>query len=331
MSLVRAERRRLHKRRVTVVMLAIGVILLGLIAGGTWFSNHKVSDATRAAAVAQAEQEYQRALDDWNSNGKKRCEDDVKAGQIPAEACQGPKPDYFLADYYMPSTFVFKAGFRDMLTVWAMIMAFVALVIGASSIGAEWSSGSMMNLLTWQPRRVRVLGTKLGVLLAVTAFWSLVVGALWTAAMWATAVFRGTTAGMTSGTWQSFALTGLRGLGVVAAAAVFGFVLASLGRRTAVAMGVLIALIVVTQFGLTILLFMAKVRYPEMFFVGNHLQAWMNGSVTMYDQTSCDFSAGMCQPQQLVLTWQRAGTIFGAGLLALVGLSMWQIRARDVA
>ncbi|MEV0273096.1 ABC transporter permease subunit [Hamadaea sp. NPDC050747] len=330
MSLVRAERRRLHKRRVTVVMLAIGLILLGLIAGGTWFSNQKVSEATRAAAVAQAEQEYQRSLEDWNRH-KQDCEDEVKAGRVPAEACQGPQREYFRAEYYMPSTFDFKASFREMITVWAMIMAFVALIVGASSIGAEWSSGSMMNLLTWQPRRVRVLATKLGVLIGVLTGWSLVLGALWTAAMWVTAVFRGTTAGMTSGTWQSFALTGLRGLGVVAAGAIFGFVLASLGRRTAVAMGVLIALIVVTQFGLTILLFMAKVRYPEMFFVGNYLQAWMNGSVTLYDQTSCDFSTGACQPQELILTWQRAGSIFGVGLVALVGAAMWQIRARDVA
>ncbi|NUO61125.1 MAG: ABC transporter permease subunit [Hamadaea sp.] len=330
MSLVRAERRRLHKRRVTVVMLAIGLILLGLIAGGTWFSNQKVSEATRAAAAAQAEQEYQRSLEDWNRH-KQDCEDEVKAGRVPAEACQGPQREYFRAEYYMPSTFDFKASFREMIMVWAMIVAFVALVIGASSIGAEWSSGSMMNLLTWQPRRVRVLATKLGVLIGVLTGWSLVLGALWTAAMWVTAVFRGTTAGMTSGTWQSFALTGLRGLGVVAAGAIFGFVLASLGRRTAVAMGVLIALIVVTQFGLTILLFMAKVRYPEMFFVGNYLQAWMNGSVTLYDQTSCDFSTGACQPQELILTWQRAGSIFGVGLVALVGAAMWQIRARDVA
>ncbi|MEV6969069.1 ABC transporter permease subunit [Hamadaea sp. NPDC051192] len=331
MSLVRAERRRLHKRRVTQVMLVVGLLILGLIATGTWFSNQKVSDATRASAAAQAQHDFEQNEKDWNDRFKQMCEEDVKAGRAPEGACQGPRPEDFRAEYYMPSTFDFKSSFREMIMVWAMILAFVALVIGASSIGAEWSSGSMMNLLTWQPRRVRVLGTKLGVLVASLIGWAIVVGALWTAAMWVTAVYRGTTAGMTSGTWQSFGLTGLRGLGVVAAGAIFGFVLASLGRRTAVAMGVLIALIVVTQFGLTILLFMAKVRYPELFFVGNYLQAWMDGSVTLYDQNSCVYDTGICQPATLVLTWQKAGSIFGAGLVALVGLAMWQIRTRDVA
>jgi ABC-2 type transport system permease protein len=330
MSLVRAERRRLHKRRVTVVMLGIGLILLGLIAGGTWFTNQKVGDETKAAAAAQAQQEYERADRDWNDHVKQQCEDSVKAGTTPEGACVGPSREYFKPEYYMPSTFDFKASFREMILVWAMIMAFVALIIGASFIGAEWSSGSMMNLLTWQPQRMRVLGTKLGVLVAVVSFWAVVMGALWTAAMWAVGTFRGTTAGMTSGTWQSFGLTGLRGLGVVVAGAVFGFVLASLGRRTAVAMGVLIALIVVTQFGLTIVLMMAKVRYPELFFVGTHLSAWMNGTETLYDQTGCDYSSGACTPATLVLTWQKSGLIFGGGLLALVGLTMWQIRARDV-
>jgi len=176
-----------------------------------------------------------------------------------------------------------------------------------------------------------VLSTKLGVLLGVLAVWATAILAFWAAAMWAIGTFRGNTSGMTSGTWQSFALTGLRGLGVVLGAATFGFVLASLGRRTAVAMGVLIALIVVTQFGLTIVLHMARVRYPDLFFVGMHLSAWMNGKEILYDQRACDFSSGSCEPAQLVLTWQMSGTIFGAALLALVGAALWQIRSRDVA
>ena len=331
MSLMRAERRRLHKRRVTKMMLLVGVVILGLIAVGTFFSNHKVDDATRAAAAVQAQEEFQRVDREWNDHIKADCENEVKAGRIPADACQGPRQEDFRAEYYMPSTFVFKESFREMILIWAMILGFVGLIIGASSVGAEWSSGGMMNLLTWQPRRMRVLSTKLCVLLGVIAAWATAILAFWAAAMWTIGTLRGTTAAMTSGTWQSFGLTSLRGLGVVVAGATFGFVLASLGRRTTVAMGVLIALIVVTQFGLTIVLYMAKVHFPEQFFVGVHLNAWMNGKEILYDQMDCDFSTGSCEPAKMVLTWQKSGAIFGGALLALVGAALWQIRSRDVA
>lgn len=330
MSLVRAERRRLHKRRVTQAMLVIGLLLLTAIAIGTWFSNQKVDDATRAAAQVRAQQDYEQVNRDWNDRYKAMCEEDVKAGRIPEGSCVGPTPEDFRAEYYMPSTFDFKAASKEMLTVWAVLMGLVALIIGASSIGAEWSSGGMMNLLTWQPRRVRVLGTKLGVLLATVSAWAAAIGALWVAALWTIGTFRGSTAGMTSGAWQSFALAGLRGIGVVAAAATFGFVLASLGRRTAVALGVLLAMFVVLQFGLTMILYMAQVKYPDMFFVGMHLSAWMTGQEVLHAQTGCDISSGACQPETLTLTWQKSGAIFGAGLAALVGVAMWQIRRRDV-
>src|ERR1044071_3528858 len=143
-------------------------------------------------------------------------------------------------------------------------------------------------------------------------------------------MYRGTSTGMTSGTWQSFGLVGLRGLVLVGAGSLFGFVLASLGRRTAVAMGVLIALIVVTQFGLTLVLLAARAPYPDLYFVGNHMVAWMQGHAQVFDQTSCDYSMGACEPKHIDLTWQSSGAIFGAVLLLLTVAAMGQIKRRDV-
>jgi len=51
-----------------------------------------------------------------------------------------------------------------MVTTFAAVLALVAYIVGASFVGAEWSSGGMMNLLLWRPRRLQVLGTKLAVL-----------------------------------------------------------------------------------------------------------------------------------------------------------------------
>ena len=170
----------------------------------------------------------------------------------------------------------------------------------------------------------------MAVLAGSMAVWSVLVFAFWVGFQWLAGTYRGSSAGMTPGTWQSFGLVGLRGLGLAVAGAVFGFVLASLGRRTAVAMGVLIALIVVTQFGLTLILFAAKVRYPNLYFVGNHMAAWMQGRLTLFDQSSCDYSQGACEPKHIDLTWQMSGAIFGTALALLVLASLWQIRQRDV-
>lgn len=332
MSLVRAERRRLHKRRVTKVMLLLGAVLLAVIATGVWFANQKTSDATRAAAAVRAQQDYEQQKNFWDTGGKASCEAAAKQENAdPEQMCgQGPQPGDFRAEYYMPSSYNFKDSFVTMATVWAMIMTFVGLIIGASYVGAEWSTGGMMNLLTWQPRRMRVLGTKMLTLAGAMAAWSAVVFAVWVGLQWMLGTYRGTTAGMTSGTWQSFGLTGLRGLGLVAAGSIFGFVLASLGRRTAVAMGVLIGLIVVTQFGLTLILFAAKVRYPNLFFFGTHVEAWMQGKSRLFAQDACANTFGACTPPHLDLTWQMSGGIVGAGLLVLIGAAMWQIKQRDV-
>jgi ABC-type transport system involved in multi-copper enzyme maturation permease subunit len=331
MSLVRAERRRLHKRRLTKVMLLLGAVILSVIAVAIWFNTEKITPETRAAATVRAQQAYQDQQRHWEAQEKAACERMVKEQGTPVEQeCRGPQPEDFQAESFLRSTFDFRSGFRGMILVWAMIMSFVALIVGASYVGAEWSSGGMMNLLTWRPKRGSVLLTKLLALTGVAAFWSVVVLVLWTAALWAIASFHGSTAGLTAGTWQSFGLMMLRGLLLITAAAAFGFALASLGRRTAVAMGVLIALIVITQFGLTIVLFMAHVRFPEQFFIGSHLTAWMDGQQTLYDHASCEYSMGSCEPATMVLTWQKSGAIFGMALLAMIGASVWQIRSRDV-
>ena len=42
--------------------------------------------------------------------------------------------------------------------------AVVAFIIGATWIGAEWSSRSLVALLFWVPQRMKVMATKIAVL-----------------------------------------------------------------------------------------------------------------------------------------------------------------------
>ena len=75
----------------------------------------------------------------------------------------------------------------------------------------------MMNLLLWRPKRLTVLGTKLAAVLTTLTGVTVVLGALWTLAFWLIGTYRGTTAKVTSGVWQSAGLTGLRALGLILA------------------------------------------------------------------------------------------------------------------
>ncbi|MBB5870678.1 ABC-type transport system involved in multi-copper enzyme maturation permease subunit [Allocatelliglobosispora scoriae] len=336
MSIVRAERRRLFKRRFTKYMILVGIVILAAIAAGVFFTNSKPGPETLAAAQAQADRQYEDSIGYWNSRGKAECEASMKANpdtsKMPVEeVCRGPRKEDFQAEWYMPSSFDFKDEFPAMITVWAAIMGLITFVIGASFVGAEWNSGGMMNLLLWRPKRSVVLSAKLGSLIGGAVVWSLAIGAVWTAALWFVATVRGTTTGMTSGTWQSFGLMGLRGLGLALTLGIIGFTLATLGRHTAMALGVAAAVIVVFQFGVGIVLNLAGVRWVEAYLLPTHMIAWMDKEYIIEDYQSCNFSSGECKPETLTLTWVNTGTVMAIIIAVLVGLSYWNMSRRDVA
>ncbi|MFS8478110.1 MAG: ABC transporter permease subunit [Micromonosporaceae bacterium] len=334
MRLVKAEWRRLFKRRITRVMLAIAVLVLGAVATGMWFSNQKVGPAELAAAEQRAQQEYQQSLESFRQHCaelQQRSDVDPRETQFCEDPLGGPQPEHFEAEWYLPPTFDFKREFPAMITLFAGVLALVGFVVGASFVGAEWHSGAMMNLLLWRPRRLQVLLTKLGTLLVGLLAVGLVLGAAWTAAFWAIGTYRGIVEGMTPGTWQSLALTGARGLGLMLIAAAVGFGIASLGRHTAMALGAVIGLVVVGFVGVGIVVQVLQVRFGEAYLWPTYLMAWMDKRYVIEDWRSCDFSLGVCQPQTLELTWQHSGLIFVAVTVLALGAAMWSMRRRDVA
>lgn len=329
MSLVRAERRRFAKRRLTRWMVVAALILLGLVVTGTFFSNHKPTPAVIAQAEADAQRNYEATVADFKRQ-KERCE-----ATPTTEECnyymnaEVPPRSEFKAEWYMPSSFDFKESYAELLVVWAAIIAMIGFVLGASFVGAEWASGSMMNLLTWRPKRTGVLATKFGVLLSWMTVISVGTLALWTGALWLTAYLRGSNAGMTEGTWMSFGLAGLRGLGMILVFCAVGFLLASIGRHTGLALGAALAVVIVGQVGVSIVLGMAGVKFFEQYLIPVHFYAWMNKSVTLesYPRTC----TGMCEPEKLIVSWGETGSIAAGVVVFLLVIAFWQMRRRDVA
>jgi hypothetical protein len=335
-SLLKAESRRLVKRRFTKLLVIGSVVVLIAIAVGIFLTNEKASPESIAKAKTQAAQELQQAQRQAVQD-KATCEaakGSANAGQWPADCSALYAPSEQDYDYhgFMPSTFEFVKNFAVMVTTLAAIFALMAFVMGASFVGAEWSSGAMMNLLLWRPQRLRVLGTKLiALVLGLTALTAVTL-ALWTGLFWVLAMLRGNTDRMTSGAWQSLGLTELRALVLVLAAGALGFGLASLGRHTAMALGAAIGAVILLQFGLVTVLSLAKVKFAEAYLVPIWVRAWMDKSVNVKDYNSCDFSSTQgCTPPTLTITWEMAGSVVALVLVLVVGAAMWTMRSRDVA
>ena len=335
MSLYKAETRRLVKRRFTKWLVIGSLVVLAAIAAGVFLSNQKVGPAQVTQAKAEAERDYQQAVQQV-AQDQQRCEaakGTADAANWPPDCSQLYQPTREDFDYhgYMPSTFEFKKTFTVMVTTLAAIFALMAFVIGASFVGAEWNSGGMMNLLLWRPQRLKVLGTKLAALLAGLAALTTVTLVAWTGFFWLVGKLRGDTNGMTSGVWQSLALTEVRAMVLVLAAAALGFGLASLGRHTALALGAAVGAVIVFQFGLVTVLSLAKVRFAEAFLAPYWVSAWMDKSVKIEDWNTCDFSSSQgCEPATLTITWPMAGGVLALIIALVMGAAMWTMRSRDI-
>lgn len=338
MSLYRTELRRLGKRRFVRYLTLLGLLVLAAVLVGTYFTNQKIGPEQLAAAERAAERDYQSSLVD-TERYRQECEKAKEQGSANQDhfpqdcaSIEPPTRDSFQAEWHLPATFEFREEFPATLTTLAAILALVAFIVGASFVGAEWSTGGMMNLLLWRPRRLQVLLTKLAALLTGLFGLTVVTAIAWTAGFWVIATRRGETSGMTSGTWQSFALTGLRAAALVLLAGAVGFALASVGRHTATALGGAIAVMIVGQFGLGIVLALAQVKFVEAWLLPTYLLAWMQQRVTLENWETCQFSfGGECKPETLEITWQTSGTLFVIGAVLTLGPAIWAMRRRDIS
>lgn len=320
MSLVRAERRRFLKRRMNLWCIVIYLGILAAIGSIVFFTTEKVTPEARADAQVRADRDYQNYVQEYES-----CQAN------PSDRCEGmpePQREWFQAENYMPPTFEFRGDHDDFVVLWAALLAMIAFIIGASFVGAEWRSGNMMNLLTWRPKRMQVLGTKLLVLLGWTTVISAVTFALWTGALYGIAMAHGTTEGMTSGAWQSYGLTGLRGLGMILGFAAIGFGLASIGRHIGLALGLALGVIILGQFGLAIVLGIAQVPYPEMYLIPTHMQAWMEKRVEVGNPFVNNFAE---EAPARILSWGDSGSIGLALVAVILAIAFYTMRRRDIA
>lgn len=221
MRLFVAELRRLLARRITLIT---AIVLLAAVGLFQFAVNEAVTPPT-AAEVAQAQQEAQEF--------EQECRDDGGS----TEECSAEN------SAYVPTV----TSFEDIGSTGMLFVAFVSLLasylVGASFIGAEYTTGSIANWLAFVPARLRVYGSKLLALVAMALVGTALLAGLTFALM---AMITSLHGGDLGGA-DEVAATGGRTVVMGGVAAIAGFSVALLTRHTVAALGLVLGYLVISQ------------------------------------------------------------------------------------
>ena len=221
-DLIALEARRFSSRRVTRALA--GLVVLGFLVAGPIVFARSTRDATKATAAARADA----------VRGYEEC---VAARGVPdGEPCEQPRLDEITVDprFHLTDLVPVSGGVGALLII-------LGLVAGSSFVGADWHHRVIGTMLTWEPRRARVVVAKAAAAAVVTFAAAVVLLSFLGVVLTPAAVWRGTTGGADAAWFGELAGTILRGAAAAGAAAAIGSAIAMIGRATAVAIGALFA------------------------------------------------------------------------------------------
>jgi len=128
----------------------------------------------------------------------------------------------------------------------AFPLVVIGWLLGASFIGAEWHAGTVTTLLTWEPRRIRVLLAKAIAGVVSVFVITMLLQVVLAASLSLAASLNGSTAGA-EGWLSETAAIALRVSALATLAGAIGFAFAAVGRNTAAALGAGFAYVVVIE------------------------------------------------------------------------------------
>ena len=229
--LIGAELRRLRYRRLSMFTA------LALVAVIALFQVVVVLEV-KPPAEAQLQQEYQAAHDAWSARHDQTMTDCMSGGET-REDCESYDVEPQRADFtFTPPEFTDLGDFALLLGVFVAMLA--SYLVSASLIGAEFSTGSLSNWLTFVPRRMAVLAAKLTAVLVGSALagFCTIFANLGLAALLSRAYgLRLTGAG-------DLAESAGRGVALAVLAGLLGFAAALLTRHTVAALGIVLGYLV---------------------------------------------------------------------------------------
>ena len=324
-SLLRSELHRFRSRRFIQVVLTLAVV--GWIAVTcitlTQFGNPGADE------IAAAEQRIAADLEMFEE-GRQQCLEQAgsAAGTSPEEFC-GPeqtREDIELSWYLDTAPFDFASSGFDGALTFAGIGAVIAALVGATWIGAEWSSRSLVALLFWVPRRMQVIAAKAVVLVAAAALIGVVAQAGWLAMSGILRAFVGLDADLPDGFWSALLQTQARGVLLTVIAALLAFGLTNLVRNTGAALGIAFVYLVIVEN----LVRGIRPMWQQWLLSSNALGLVQNRGYTITTYGDQPDATGMVETTEYYLGHLQAGVFLAVVTLVVVAVGTVLFAKRDL-
>ena len=330
-GLLLAEAHRFASRR--FIRWLLGLAVLGFVVvvplvGVTQFA--RTSEQVRA----QARAEISRIVAEQNTF-REQC----LAGPVPPGLPADAPPDEYCppvasAADFSEGDFLPKRPFdlADLLQPGALAVgaavAALFFVVGATWVGAEWSARTMMALLFWETRRLRVLATKTAVLVAATAVVAVLAQLAWAGSAWLLASTRGSTGPLPKGFWGDVAALGGRTVLLAVLTALIGTGVAHLIRSTGAALGVGFVYFAVVESAVGAV----RPGWQEWLLTTNAAALVAKGGLTIaVPGKAVDSGSGqVVEFTEKNISNLHGGLVIGAVTLGLLAVGGWWFRRRDL-
>jgi ABC-2 type transport system permease protein len=126
-------------------------------------------------------------------------------------------------------------------------MVLLAIVVGATLAGADWGANTMTTLLTWEPRRLRVLFTRALVVALVVIGVALILQGVFAGLFTLLTATRGSTEFLPPDFWARVITTSGRVSLIAAAFGLMSFAVGMIGRSTVAALAVLFGYLIAIE------------------------------------------------------------------------------------
>ena len=306
----------------------LGIVAVALVmVFGAWQSSKPPS----AAEMASAQANFDMSLADWELNGEEYLADCIASEAKDQETnpdadwgCEDMAAPVFENWFYPTPTFAESAA--SVLPNIGVLLVFAAFAMGVSFIAAEFSSGSIGNWLTFEPRRGRVYGTKVGASGISVAPIAIVAATVTLAGVWLANSINDNIGTMTSEIWGDVAQSGARVLLVTVAFAMLGVAMGTIVRHTAVAIGIIVGYVIIVE-GMIGNFF----RDLQPWLLNLNLQAVLNDGAMYWTTVCTDSPTGqMCEGIENTVSLGHGAGVIGVLVAVVIAVAALVFRRRDV-
>ncbi len=323
LRLFTVEVRRFFARRALVVLLAL--LVIGYVVLVFVVQNHyrRITAQDRANATAERARLIKQSQPSYDQCVKSAAPDNVD------EQCGPPLDEQFPVDGFLSVRPMSPAVFTNAATVLGVGTAAIGFLIGATFIGAEWSSRNIVAWLFWEPRRLRLLGAKALALLAVMLAIAALLQLSWAGIGRFLLSHRGSTfpPSPTSDYYSAGEanLLQLRLTLLAVATALLGFGIAQLIRTSAAAFGFGFLYFAVIENAVHAL----RPRWQP-YLLTNNIAAWVQRHGLRLAFDHLDRRTGEYSPQYVHLSNLRGGVIILIYVGVVVAAAVASFRRRDI-